>query len=144
MVFRLLIYTVFLSVINPSVSQGQTARSEFIKRFEKGLVLDFVLADHFKNDSADIYFDGVRLFQNVKLNSSPSDGQTDASVEIRQDECGQYRAEIFRGDTIPIKSVRSIATIKIVLNGIPSEFLVDTRKGKYVWFIKERSSELTL
>jgi hypothetical protein len=112
------------------------------KKWEQSLVFSLVMGDHFKNDSADIFIDGTLFFLNVKLNSNLSDGCADVLVDIHKDECGEYRAGIFRGDSIKINPLPAIVQVKIVLNGKPFEYNIDPGNGKYALFAKQADGQM--
>jgi hypothetical protein len=149
--FRIITCVIFLIAALPygGRSQSHFHESEYVKNYEKGLVLEVVMGDWFRNDSADIYIGKKLLFKNVKLNTSQSDGLADVSISIRVNKAGRHRVQTYsyyQSNTIPIKAktIRNPVKLTIVLNGSPFEYALDLSKGRYVVFYKSSISGLIM
>lgn len=135
-------YLILLTSLLHLQGYSQVRPTERFKQWENSLVFSLVMGDHFENDSADIFIDGLPFFLNVKLNSNPVDGCADVIVDIHKNECGEYRAGIFRGDSIKLKPLPAIIQVRIILNGKSFSYSIDPRNGKYALFQKAADSKM--
>ncbi|RZJ99957.1 MAG: hypothetical protein EOO46_21440 [Flavobacterium sp.] len=142
MVFRIafLFFVILIGVRFDTYSQVRP--TERFKQWEKTLVFSLVMGDHFKNDSADIFIGGNKFFTNVKLISNPYDGCADVIVDVHKGEKGLYRVGIFERDSMTIQPLSEPVNVKLVFNGKVSEYIIDTKNGKYALFEKDASGQL--
>lgn len=109
-----------------------------VKGYEVVLQIDF--QDFFELDTMSMSIDNFTVFKDIVVNSGTVLGLTDVQVQLKKQK--DYFICSFRETTNKCPDIGKFVKIKVLVNGVKSEYNIDIGKGKFIGFSKKSNNKL--